>query len=108
MEIQLPELPACHFAFRIVTNSTMWQSETWNRHIVNVLSDDEEHWRGSVSFFVGDGLAALAAAKAGQVAAPMAGAQRTSVFSHSGLHEAGQVVHQFFLPSPLLNRLRGC
>ena len=103
MEIPLPELPVSSCALRIVTNSTMWQSETWNRHIVNVLSDEEEHWRAPYPSSLATAWRLWRRRKVGQVAAPMGGGAAFYYCLVARLLRStkpAQVVHEFFLPEP--------
>jgi glycosyltransferase involved in cell wall biosynthesis len=94
---------------RIVTNSTMWQSETWNQHVVNVLTEDEEHWRAPYPSSLATAWRLFRRRNEGQVVAPMGGgaALYYCLFARlRGCAKPAQVVHEFFLPEPAPHSLR--
>jgi len=103
MTLAFPGTPIARDSLHIVTNSTMWQSETWNRCVVNVLTEDEEHWRAPYPSSLATAWRLWRRRNEGQVVAPMGGG---AAFYYCllarlrGCRKPAQVLHEFFLPEP--------
>ncbi len=109
VETKPPNMSFLCDGFRIVTNSTMWQSETWNHFVVNVLTEDEEHWRAAYPSSLATAWRLWRRRHEGQVVAPMGGGAAfyfCLLARLRGCRKPAQVLHEFFLPEPAPTSIR--